>query len=822
MTARRTRIILCLALLFGVCQPHFTIAQNQSESSSPAFSSKSPQLSIKFEDDFSSADSSVRTTDASRGQWTFRNNIASATCDPELFAKYKNHGPVIRWEAAFSQADIEFEMKSSDSQRVTFTLNGDGHVFRITLTDRTPTAKPKPSPLETKIIAWATKSSKKNQGDVFQPDGMPDLASLKDRWVKVSLKIRGERVVVAIDDFKTSLAHQALLRDKNLIGLTFAHGKLAIRNFKLNATPNPDAAGDAANNSGVKRPNIVLLLVDDLGWNDLGYRNPNFETPNIDRLVSESLDFQRAYVASPTCSPSRATLLTGKHPARLRMVRHIPTGTKNATYGFDEMGRTKEPFNLLDADPAQFPSRNWLPLEHTTYAEALKSHGYYNQFVGKWHLGHEPYHPIHQGFDAQFGTTNFGHPKSYNAPFFRNTDVLSDVVDGHLTGVLTDESVRFIDQYDRDQPFMLSLWYYGVHRPPAGRPDLVKHFRDRGHSETLAIYAAQVKAVDESVGRIRKAIAQKGIAENTIIVFVSDQGSWYPNTPLRGTKRVDTLCEGGARVPFFFHWPGVVKPNRRCDSLVQTTDLFPTLVEIAGGKPDSHQDLDGVSLLTILEEKQQTVDRKTPLIGYRAYQDLYASVREDGWNMLAYRSGRTCLFNVKNDVSERQNVAAQHPKVMRELTAKLVAWEEEMGVLEYSGVKEIEPEFKHLFGAKLLLGKIQQVNPTPEQLDAFDRLGRGFKTDVMQLRKTAGITKAMIKIRDTAYRKLKQTDLKDDAFWLKLQEETGITDEQRDAFRKIKARANQFNADAREMLTPEQRNRLKSVPSRRQSDGDAS
>jgi len=180
-----------------------------------------------------------------------------------------------------------------------------------------------------------------------------------------------------------------------------------------------------------EQPNIVLFFVDDLGWSDLGYRNPVFESPNIDTLAREGLNFEQAYIACPTCSPSRATLLTGKHPARLQLVRHIPGGPKHPE--FDKFGRTDKEFNLWQTDPVQFPCRNWLPLEHTTYAEVLKKLGYYNLFVGKWHLGHEKYHPVQQGFDCQIGTSNWGHPRSYYPPYFRNSDVLIEEKDRYLT-----------------------------------------------------------------------------------------------------------------------------------------------------------------------------------------------------------------------------------------------------------------------------------------------------------------------------------------------------------------------------------------------------
>lgn len=432
-----------------------------------------------------------------------------------------------------------------------------------------------------------------------------------------------------------------------------------------------------------KPPNIVLFFVDDLGWYDLGYRNSKFESPNIDRLAGESLDFQRAYIASPTCSPSRATLLTGKHPARLQLVRHIPNDPQ---HGFDAFGRTDDEFNFWGGDPAKFPCRNWLPLEHTSYAEALKELGYYNQFFGKWHLGHEAYHPVKQGFDGQIGTTNAGHPKSYYPPFFKNSDVLADVHERYLTDTLTDQSVAFLEQYDRDQPFMLSMWYYNVHRPPIGRADLVEYFKARGHEEEGAVYAAQVKAVDESVGRIRQALVEKGIDKRTVVIFLSDQGSWYQNLPLRGSKRVDTLGEGGARVPLMIHWPGVTKPNTRNNSLVQSTDLFPTLVEIAGGNPAKHRDLDGVSLVPVIRENG-TLDRGEPLFGYRAYEDLYASVREGDWKLFAYRSGKVNLYNIAEDEREQIDLSQVQPAIVKRLTAKLIAWEKRMSVQQYSGVQ---------------------------------------------------------------------------------------------------------------------------------------
>ncbi|MGB5982113.1 MAG: sulfatase [Nonlabens sp.] len=430
------------------------------------------------------------------------------------------------------------------------------------------------------------------------------------------------------------------------------------------------------------KPNIVLFFVDDLGWSDLGFRNPVFETPNIDELAKSGVSFDQAYIASPTCSPSRATLLTGKHPARLKMVRHIPGGKKN---GFDKLGRASREFHTLERDPAQFPSRNWLPLENVTFAEALAEQGYYNLFLGKWHLGHEDFHPIHQGFDQQVGTTNAGHPKSYYPPYFRQDSLFTDQNETYLTDKLTDSAVNFIADYDRENPFMLTFSYYSVHTPHEGRKDLVKYFESQGLEGRFAHYAAMVKATDESVGRVVDAIAKKGIEEETIVIFLSDQGGFFENAPFRGAKMKETLFEGGARVPFFFKWPSVTKENSTNNSIVQSTDLFPTLVEIAGGDVDNYKNIDGISLVPAIKNNNK-LDREA-VYGYRAYEDLYVSVRDEDWKLLAYRSGKLQLFNIAEDIKEQEDLSEKYPEKVKELVGKLKVWEKEMGVVSFSGVQ---------------------------------------------------------------------------------------------------------------------------------------
>lgn len=430
------------------------------------------------------------------------------------------------------------------------------------------------------------------------------------------------------------------------------------------------------------KPNIILFFVDDLGWSDLGFQNSIFESPNIDSLSKSGLKFNQTYIASPTCSPSRATLVTGKHPARLKMVRHIPGGKK---HGFNPLGVSDQEFHLLEKDPAQFPSRNWLPIEHVTYAEAMAEEGYYNIFFGKWHLGSEEFHPNKQGFHKQIGTSNFGHPKSYYPPYFKQDSIFPDNNETYLTDKLTHEAVDFIKNYDKENPFMLTFSYYSVHTPHEGKRQLIDHFKEKGLEDRYANYAAMVKSLDESVGNVLKAVNEKGIQNETIIIFLSDQGGFFENKPFRGGKMTETLFEGGARVPFFVHWPGVTKPNSTNNSIVQSTDLFPTLIDIAGGDISKYEDLDGISLLHTIQKNDSL--RRDPIFGYRAYEDLYASVRDGDWKLLAYRSGKTELFNIAEDQIESNNRTEENPDKVNQLINQLIEWEKEMQIETYSGVQ---------------------------------------------------------------------------------------------------------------------------------------
>lgn len=425
----------------------------------------------------------------------------------------------------------------------------------------------------------------------------------------------------------------------------------------------------AINANAQEKPNIVLLFVDDYGWSDIGYRNASFETPNLDKLKKESLDFQRAYIPTPTCSPSRLSLLTGKEAVRLQMVRHIhlDPNKPDAKYG------------LWKTDPVQMPSLNYLPLEEVTYAEKIKEHGYYNHFVGKWHLGHTGRYPVDQGFDSEFGVTDAGHPKSYYFPFFKAKDDPKGFVKNYkkgdyLTNVLTDGAVDFIQNYDKENPFMLTFWYYSVHGPSVGRKDLLKKYQARGIKGKYAHHHAMVEAMDESVGRVRKALEDKGIADNTVIIVLSDQGGAYPNDPLRGGKKGgDTLAEGGARVPFMVYYPGVTTPSESFTP-VQSIDVFPTVVEIASGKKCKNKDIQGVSLMPLIKGEKI---KKRNIFGFRSYEDQYTSIINGDWKIIKYHSGKYQMYNVAVDQSEQNDLIGKGLPMEKKLKKSLAKWEKE-------------------------------------------------------------------------------------------------------------------------------------------------
>ncbi|MFI3322835.1 MAG: sulfatase [Rikenellaceae bacterium] len=415
--------------------------------------------------------------------------------------------------------------------------------------------------------------------------------------------------------------------------------------------------------------NIVLLFVDDLGWADVGFRNAKFETPNVDQLRRDGLNFERAYVSQPASSASRASIMTGMEPVRWQVVRHIEN---------KDAGSGKE-YNMWEGDPIAMPSRNFLPLEARTYAEALKDYGYYNMFVGKWHLGGPEYWPHKQGFDETFGISDYGNVSSYYAPFFRfpnGDDTTKGAAKGELmSDYLTDKAVDMIENYDKEQPFLLSLSYYNVHTPNLGKKELVEKYMNEGMSQRDANYAAQVSVVDTSVGQIRKALEDKGIADNTVVIYFSDQGGPFSNYPLRGCKLIDdTLAEGGIRVPLIIYYPNVTKAGTTCHTPVQAIDIYPTFVEIASGKECKEEQVNGVSLMPLLKGKEL---KERNLHFFRSYIEQYAALINGDYKIIKWCTGEYQMYNLKNDIGETTDIQNVEPERFEKMKKDLIAWEEE-------------------------------------------------------------------------------------------------------------------------------------------------
>lgn len=421
-------------------------------------------------------------------------------------------------------------------------------------------------------------------------------------------------------------------------------------------------------------PNIVIMFVDDLAWMDIRDRSGFIETPNIDHLSAQGISFERAYSPAPVCSPSRVGLITGVHPAKYDFFRHVGSGVKT---DFDKYGNALTEFSFWKTDPAKMPSKNWLPLEATTLAERLKPAGYSTHFVGKWHIGHDPYHPIHQGFDTQHGVTNAGHPSNYYPPYFKNTNTYKDApADKYLTDRVTDDAVEVISKATKaDGPFFLSLWWYGVHRPTVGKKENIDKYLAKGLSQLDAEYATQVEAIDTSVGRVLAALTAEGSADNTIVVFTSDQGGFFDRPPLTGRKSGGlALFEGGARVPLIIKWSEKIASGQSTKQTVSLLDIAPTLMNVASADITN---LDGVNLLT---SAGKPIESRDPLILYRHYEDEYAAVVDGPWKLIAKVSGRHALYNTEDDISEKTDVSSAHPQRVKAMVNILEKWKREQNI----------------------------------------------------------------------------------------------------------------------------------------------
>lgn len=436
------------------------------------------------------------------------------------------------------------------------------------------------------------------------------------------------------------------------------------------------------------RPNIVVILIDDMGWRDLAcYGSRFYETPRIDRLARRGMRFTDAYSACTVCSPSRAAIMTGKYPARLHLTDWIP-------------GYTPQNTKRLVPD---WTKR--LELEETTLAEVLKSAGYATAHVGKWHLGDEAYYPQHQGFDINIGGDHSGQPASHFWPYNRmvngkpvgNSVPISGGKKGeYLTDRLTDESLRFI-QKQKDGPFFLYLAHYAVHMPLQAKRELIDYYRKKldesgpFDGQRCPVYAAMIHSVDQSVGRIMDALERHKIADNTIVIFTSDNGglTWpfcdgqpvTDNSPLRSGK--GSPYEGGIRVPLIIDWPGVVEPDSKCEQPVIGADLFPTILGMAGICKNSNNTpcgVDGESLVPLL--KQTGWPARDAIYWHYPHYHLWGSnnphstVREGDFCLIEFLvDNHIELYNLKEDIGQKHNLAKLMPQKAERLHRKLKNWQ---------------------------------------------------------------------------------------------------------------------------------------------------
>ncbi len=443
--------------------------------------------------------------------------------------------------------------------------------------------------------------------------------------------------------------------------------------------------------------NVVFFLVDDLGYMDVGANHPEtfHETPHIDALAKQGMRFTSGYAACPVCSPTRASILTGRYPQRTGVTDYI---------GAAQPAAWKRPTRLL---PAPYTDR--LALEEVTLAESFRARGYATFFAGKWHLGPTTHWPEHQGFDVNKGGIDRGGPyggDKYFSPF--GNPRLPDGPPGeHLPDRLASETVAFIEEH-RDRPFLAYLSFYSVHTPLMSRGDLRAKYEakaagleSRGSEwgvegerkvrmvQNHAVYAGMVQAMDEAVGKVLNALDRTGLADRTVVVFMSDNGGLstsegHPtsNLPLRAGK--GWLYEGGIREPWIVRAPGVTRPGSICDTPVISTDFFPTLLDLAGLPPEPAAHRDGVSLLPLLKGGRLA---RGPLFWHYPHYGNQGgapggAVRDGDWKLVEwYEDGRLELFNLREDLGEAANLAAREPEKVRSLHAKLKAWRAEVGAL---------------------------------------------------------------------------------------------------------------------------------------------
>ncbi|MEA3209620.1 MAG: hypothetical protein QOE70_2677 [Chthoniobacter sp.] len=410
------------------------------------------------------------------------------------------------------------------------------------------------------------------------------------------------------------------------------------------------------------KPNIVFVLVDDLGATDLGcYGSKFYQTPHINRLAREGMKFTQAYSACTVCSPTRASLLTGRYPAALHLTDWIPGHARPA---------------------AKLRIPDWtMRLTHDlrTLPQALHDAGYVSAAIGKWHLGEDG--PERYGFDVALADNGKGQPASYFPPY-QNPRLPDGPPDEFLTDRLTSEAEKFIEK-NQDRPFFVYLSHFAVHTPLGGKPDVIAKYRaqrDENAPQHNAVYAALIESVDDSVGRLRAKLEELKLSDRTIIIFTSDNGGLLPNTTNLGLRAgKGSAYEGGVRVPAIALVPGLTKAGTEANAPIITMDWTATILDLAGAKPldGAH----GVSLTPLL--RGGALESRPLFWHYPHYHPggatPYSAVREGDWRLIEFfEDDRAELFNLRDDPAEQSDRAASEPGRVSRLRAQLRDWRQQV------------------------------------------------------------------------------------------------------------------------------------------------
>ena len=420
-----------------------------------------------------------------------------------------------------------------------------------------------------------------------------------------------------------------------------------------------------------EKPNIIFILADDLGYHQVGFTGSSFyKTPNIDKLAADGMQFTNAYAACPVCSPTRASLMTGKYPARLHLTNFIPG---NKPKKCDVMLRPEW--------------TKYLPLEEVTVAESLKSAGYTTGHFGKWHLNIDKKYkpgregdPGSQGFDDVLTTHKPGAgPKSKYKE------------DWHHVREITERATAFIEA-NKEQPFFCYISHNSVHDRWIEREELIAKYKDKPGADKKGrdnyIQAAMMETMDKSVGTIVAKLDKLGLSDNTLLIFFSDNGQKGPKKgePFRGSK--GDLYEGGVRVPFAAKWPAIIAPNSVCDEVVISNDFFATFNEAAGVTDAG--DTDGISLMSLLKDSSAQLDRKVVYWHFPHYHGNglgpQGSIRMGRYKLVEWfekssfgKSGAFELFDLEKDPGERENLYEKMPEQAETLVKQLREWRARVG-----------------------------------------------------------------------------------------------------------------------------------------------